>query len=157
MIELATVVIIILWITKTNIQIKNFMSKRCPSGKLSSIGCYRRNVLTQKETLYLIIYIQFSSIVTLAVNLLINEFKIQMSNNSVFWLLNAKFIILNDLFYLLLPTIIKIPIQEKVSLETSLFYIRPPVVLEPRRPVTLKSNKNEQYCYVVKNCFKNSN
>ena len=157
MIELATVVIIILWITKTNIQIKNFMSKRCPSGKLSSIGCYRRNVLTQKETLYLIIYIQFSSIVTLAVNLLINEFKIQMSNNSVFWLLNAKFIILNDVFFLLLPTIIKIPSQEKVSLETSSFYIRPPVVLEPRRPVTLKSSENGKYCYVVKNYFKIAN
>ena len=144
MFHILTPLISLLMTQYLNWKVKVFLSQTCPKKKMSSIGVYKRNVLTFKETKILLYVTCFTSAVLGAVLQTLLKIKSEgLSKEARFWIWNLKGFLVNDCFYMCLPLFLRVPIHVEVKTITSQFYVSKPANLQPRRHTFLKNSLTE--------------
>ena len=125
--NLAFILLVIIYTTWLRFSAMRFLSGLCPRGQMSCMGKYRRNVLTLYYTyLYLIanMFYRVASIV-------LADYARQLSPAAHFWIWNVTAAIWGEGSYLVLPWILTVPDSGSSSGPLSQFYVRKPE-LQPR-------------------------
>ena len=114
-------------------KVKFFLSGHCPEGRRSCIGVFKRNVISYNATLaWLMCYISFAILdVFLYEGMIL--YKSHLSPTSIFWIWNSKGLVAEAL-NLVLPFFLEIPKDCNGPAKKGDFYVKKPLVLEPRRP-----------------------
>jgi hypothetical protein len=111
----------------------------CPKGNMATWGKYRRNLIGYKETSRYNTFWVIVSLLSTAIIVTSSFVKTAMlSPTNVFWIHNLITFTFTDIFHgLVIPMKMTIPWKStNQRTVTSNFYIRKPVVLEPRRIIT---------------------
>ena len=131
-----------------------FMKKHCPHNKMSSIGRYKRNLMSHVETTMMAIMGNLLGIWENFVHFLLRFFNI--SPEAAFIVENMLWLILGEGTIFLLTVVLSlrdIPTNEETPRRTK-FYVHIPGALEPRRPPSLHENIiDPQTVCVGKNVF----
>lgn len=116
-------------------KVKRFLSGHWPRNRMSSIGVYRRNAITYRQTLLWLFGWCSSGITDVIMLAFIIQQRKDLSPKTAFWMWNIKGTF-TDVVNLIVPSLIlEITDQEPDRPDTVTdFYVRKPTVLEPRRP-----------------------
>ena len=117
-----------------NMSLNRFLKGHCPGRKMSCIGKRRRNVVSLKETFWLIHMIMLSGFLDDTLESVFMYLKIFLSQKSIFLLWSFINFISKEGLYLILPMLVEKPSIEKRNAKNIPFYTRAPKVLEPRAP-----------------------
>ena len=122
------------------------MRNHCPLGKMSCIGRFRRNVLTLKQTVVLLLVFCLSDIADVFLQTLFSWYQEQWSRETLFWIWNTRGFVTIEGLNILIPFALSVPSEgDSQNSSSTDFYVRKPALLEPRRPMehqaSLKSPK----------------
>ena len=112
------------------------MRNHCPLGKMSCIGRFRRNVLTLKQTVVLLLVFCLSDIADVFLQTLFSWYQEQWSRETLFWIWNLRGFVTIEGLNILIPFALSVPSEGGSQNSSSIeFYVRKPSVLVPRRPM----------------------
>jgi hypothetical protein len=134
---------------------KKFLKELCPGGKMSSIGLYRRNVVTLNGTFWWFLCLMFFQVLSLLIADIGIDF---FSAKQIFWIWNVTSTIGYECFHLVIPIFLEIPNQGCFTKRE--FYVRKNVP-EPKLPILfncpLKTNTFSRVIHVAEqeneNCW----
>ena len=123
-------------------RVKHFLKGHCPKGTMACLGSYQRNVVTFDQTFGWLLC-KASSTMIMAIS---SAISVNFGGKAQFWIWNITAFFVYEGFYLVLPFILArampFQVQKPFSNTASEFYVRKPLVLEPRRSSS-KSPKKE--------------
>ena len=126
-------VIIIIYTTYQWLKVKVFLKGHCPKDRMACMGAYRRNALTFRMTFSLLLWTVSSPLVSAVSSTL----SIRLGGRAQFWVWNITAACVYESFYFTLPFLIGLgmPLNSRGDLSPTRtdFYVRKPLVLEPRR------------------------
>ena len=126
-------IIIIISMTCQWWRVKHFLKGHCPKGSMACMGSYQRNVVTFDQTFGWLLC-KASSTMIMAIS---SAISVNFGGKAQFWIWNITAFFVYEGFYLVLPFILgrSMPFQvQKPFSNTAIeFYVRKPIVLEPRR------------------------
>ena len=127
MMNLGQTTLIIVFMSWQRFSANRFMRGLCPSGRMSCVGKFRRNVLSLESSYRLLTAICCSR----AAGTLLGFYASQLSPTAHYWVWNTTATLWGEGGWLLLPWFLAPPQSSSRSVQVSQFYVRKPA-MQPR-------------------------
>ena len=122
-------------------RVKYFLKLHCPKGSMACLGPYQRNVVTFDQT-FAWLLCKASSTMIMAIS---SAISVNFGGKVQFLIWNITAFFVYEGFYLVLPFVLghfmPQPARDQFSNMAKVFYVRKPLVLEPRRLSVLYTEK----------------
>ena len=134
-----------IWLFYFKWRVTRFMKGICPSGKMSCVGVYRRNVISFNQTFKCAVFWScFSPILSLVLQTVLSVGEGNISRNTAFWIWNMNGFAC-DFLLSLLPFVLKIPPKQRSFVKPSEFFVIYPQKIEPRRFTHISVSNHKEF------------